>query len=106
MAQLKIVYWNHIPGQVVTRKGRKNKRLRLSEKFSDAIERASYRLKKQGKDAEFEPWNQIEQSFEGDVDEAADQLINQLEENYNSELLERLIRACGFNEPESSKVAS
>lgn len=46
MPQLKIVYWRDIPGQVVIREGRRNTRLRLSPRFSKAIERAAYRLKK------------------------------------------------------------
>lgn len=104
MSQLKIVYWFDIPGQVVARKGRKNIRLRLSSRFAAAIERASYRLKKQGKDALFEPWHSVEQTFSGEVSEQAELLVDRLENEYSDEVLERLIRASGNDEYKSLSV--
>ena len=63
MAQLKIVFWRDIPGQVVIRRGRRSTRLRLPPRFSRAIERAAYRLKKKQQDALFEPWHDVAQPF-------------------------------------------
>ena len=98
MAKLKIVYWHDIPGQIVMRIGRRNERLRLSGKFSEAIDRASNRLKKQGKDALFDPWKVVDQAFQGNIREQAELLVKQIEENYNDEVLDRLIRASGVDE--------
>ncbi len=95
MAQLKIVYWRDIPGQVVYKKGRRNTRLRLPARFMKAIERAAYRLKKQNKDALFEPWHDVAQTIDGDVRQQAELLISQLEEQYPDAVLEHLIRASG-----------
>lgn len=95
MAQLKIVYWRDIPGQVVYKQGRRNTRLRLSAKFMKAIERAAYRLKKQNQDAWFEPWHDVAQTINGDVQTQAEQLIQQLEEQYSEAVLDQLIRASG-----------
>ncbi|MCP4077439.1 MAG: hypothetical protein GY744_14805 [Gammaproteobacteria bacterium] len=98
MAKLKIVYWHDIPAQVVMRIGRRNERFRLSYKFADAIDRASNRLKKRGEDALFDPWQTVEQAFQGNIQEQAQLLVKQLEENYNDEVLDRLIRASGVDE--------
>lgn len=97
MAQLKIVYWRDIPGQVVIRKGGRSTRVRLSARFMKAIERAGYRLRKKQQDALFEPWHDVIQPFDGDVKLQARQLVEQLEEHYTEEVLESLIRAHGID---------
>lgn len=99
MAQLKIVYWRDIPGQVVIREGRRSKRLRLPARFMRAIERAAYRLKKQQQDALFEPWHDVAQPLDGDdVGSQARRLMQQLDAHYTDEVLETLIRASGIDE--------
>lgn len=99
MPQLRIVYWRDIPGQVVIREGRRSTRLRLSPRFSKAIERAAYRLKKKQQDALFEPWHDVTQPLDGaDIRQQARQLVQQLESQYTEEVLETLIRASGIDE--------
>jgi hypothetical protein len=98
VAQLRIVYWRDIPGRVVIREGRRSTRLNLSARFMHAIERATYRLKKQQKDAMFEPWHDVSQAVDGDIREQARALLLQLEEDYTEEVLEVLIRASGIDE--------
>ena len=98
MAKLKIVYWNDIPGQIVVREGGRSTRLRLSPRFMKAIERAAYRLKKQDKDALFDPWHDVDQPFNGDIREQAKILLGQLEEQYSEAVLDKLIRASGKDE--------
>jgi len=95
MAKLKIIYWNDIPGRVVVREGRRSTRLRLPPRFMKAIERAAYRLKKQDKDAFFDPWHDVDQPFAGDIKEQAEMLVRQLEEEYSEAVLDKLIRASG-----------
>ena len=102
MAQLKIVYWRDIPGQVVIRRGGRSTRIRLSARFMKAIERAGYRLRKKQQDALFEPWHDVTQPFDGDVGLQARQLVQQLEERYTEEVLETLIRASGVDETRDS----
>ncbi|MEE8364828.1 MAG: virulence factor [Gammaproteobacteria bacterium] len=98
MAKLKIVYWRDIPGQVVVREGGRNTRLRLPARFMKAIERAAYRLKKHQKDALFEPWHDVEQSFNGEVWKQAEILVQQLKEHYSEAVLDKLVRARGKDE--------
>ena len=98
MSKLKIEYWHDIPGQVVMRIGRRNERLRLSNRFSEAIDRASNRLKKRGEDALFDPWHSVDQAFQGNIQEQAQLLVKNIEESYNDEVLDRLIRASGIDE--------
>lgn len=98
MAQLKIVFWRDIPGQVVYRAGRRNTRLRLPPRFARAIERAAYRLKKHDEEALFEPWHDVAQPLEGnDVAAQARALVAQLDAQYSDEVLESLIRAEGVD---------
>ena len=104
MAQLKIVYWRDIPGQVVFREGRRNTRLRLPGRFARAIERAAYRLKKNQQDALFEPWHDVAQPFDGDVRQQAHELVRQLEAQYTEDVLESLIRASGIDESRGSNA--
>lgn len=101
MAQLKIVYWRDIPGQVVIRGGGRSTRIRLSSRFMRAIERAAYRLKKTQADAMFEPWHDVQQPFSGDVREQAEMLVRHLEEHYTEELLDKLVRASGVDDSRS-----
>ncbi len=98
MAQLKVVYWRDIPGRIVIRDGRRSTRLRLSPRFMRAIERAAYRLKKKQQDALFEPWHDVAQPRDGDVQQQAQALVRQIEEQYTEEVLETLIRASGVDE--------
>ena len=99
MAQLKIVYWRDIPGQVVIRDGGRSKRLRLPARFMRAIERAAYRLKKQQQDALFEPWHDVAQPLDGDdIGSQATRLMQQLDAHYTDEVLETLIRASGIDQ--------
>jgi hypothetical protein len=97
VSRLKIVYWHDIPGQVVARSGRRNVRYRLSSRFSNAIERAANRCKKRGEDALFDPWHSVDQLFAGDVIEQAQKLVDQLEYQYNDQVLDRLIHSSGKN---------
>jgi hypothetical protein len=101
VAKLKIVYWNDIPGQVVVREGRRSTRIRLPARFMRAIERASYRLKKQGKDAFFDPWHDVDQPYDGNIREQAKILVRTLEQHYSEEVLDKLIRASGKDESRS-----
>ena len=78
--------------------GRRNERLRLSNRFSEAIDRASNRLKKRGEDALFDPWHSVDQAFQGNIQEQAQLLVKNIEESYNDEVLDRLIRASGIDE--------
>ncbi len=98
MAQLKIVFWRDIPGQVVYRAERRNTRLRLPARFARAIERAAYRLKKKDADALFEPWHDVAQPLDGnDVAAQARALVAHLDEQYTDAVLETLVRADGVD---------
>ena len=98
MAQLKVVFWRDIPGQVVYRDRGRNRRLRLSPRFFRAIERATYRLKKTGEDALFDPWHDVAQAVNGDVREQAARLVKQLESDYTDEILDALVRSKGIEQ--------
>jgi len=87
-----------LKGRIVIRDGRRSTRLRLSARFMKAIERAAYRLKKKQQDALFEPWHDVAQPRDGDIQQQAQALVRQIEEQYTEEVLETLIRASGVDE--------
>ncbi len=103
MSQLKVVFWRDIPGQVVYRAGGRNRRLRLSPRFFRAIERATYRLRKTGEDALFDPWHDVAQPVEGNVREQAAQLVQQLEAQYTDDVLDSLVRSRGLDQSRESE---
>ena len=43
MAQLTVVYWRHIPAQVIVKQGRQAAKRQLPERFEKAIDRAAMR---------------------------------------------------------------
>ncbi len=96
MSRLKVLYWFDIPGQVVLKQGRRSQRLRLAPRFAAAIQRAGYRVRKQGGDELFDPWRQEAQPTNGaDLQEQARQLVQRLEAEYDDHRLEQLVRAGG-----------
>jgi hypothetical protein len=56
MAKLITVFWRDIPSQVMVRKGRQTVRLRLAQRFQDAIDRAAMRAGKGSSDAYLSEW--------------------------------------------------
>ncbi len=96
MSRLNVLYWFDIPGQVVVKQGRRSQRLRLAPRFSAAIQRAGYRVRKQGGDALFDPWRQQAQPIDGrDLQEQARLLVQRLEAEYDEQRLEQLVRSGG-----------
>ena len=50
MPQLITIYWRDIPSQVIAKQGRKSAKVKLSERFQEAIDKAAMRAGRQGSD--------------------------------------------------------
>lgn len=96
MANLTVLYWRDIPAQVIVKAGRKSAKRQLSDRFQEAIDRAAMRSKAHEAGTYLEEWRRGDPSpCEGDLEEAADQAADQLEQAYNEDQLAQLIKAGG-----------
>ena len=96
MAKLITVFWRDIPSQVMVRKGRQTVRLRLAQRFQDAIDRAAMRAGKGSSDAYLSEWRrETVICSDDDLDQMAAQTVERLEAAYTDENLLALIRAKG-----------
>jgi hypothetical protein len=96
MAKLITVFWRDIPSQVMVRKGRQTVRLRLAQRFQDAIDRAAMRAGKGSSDAYLSEWRrETVTCSDDDLDQMAAQTVERLEAAFTDENLLALIRAKG-----------
>ncbi len=99
MAKKIIIYWRDIPSQVVTQSGRTRQKVRLSERFQQAIDRAAMRAGKGSSDAYLSEWRREASVCEGDdLQAVADAEAKRLESEYSDERLLELIRGHGSAE--------
>ncbi len=96
MAKRIIIYWRDIPSQVLAQRGRTREKVRLSERFQEAIDRAAMRAGKGSSDAYLEEWRREASACEGDDLQAiAVAEAKRLESEYSDERLLELIRGHG-----------
>lgn len=99
MAQLITVYWRDIPAQIIVKKGRKSSKVMLSSRFQEGIDRAAMRAGKGSSDAYMEDWRREAVACEGsDADAKAADAAKMLENAFDDESLERLVKAKGLLE--------
>ena len=96
-ARLIVVYWRHIPAQVIAREGRRTAKIVLGNRFQVAIDRAAMRAGKGSSDHYLEDWRREAMAFEGDLKEAASDLAASLETCFDDERLERMVKAGGID---------
>ncbi len=94
--KLVTVYWRDIPAQVVARVGRDGgAKVQLAERFQVAIDRAAMRAGKGTSGAYLEEWRRVSERFEGDPEEAVRAAAERLENAFDDDALERLVKAGG-----------
>ncbi len=97
MAQVTIVYWRDIPAQVIVGKGRRGKKIQLSERFEQAIDRAAMKVGAKDADAYLAEWRKATPySVEGDDETVANAEAARLEADYDSDRLKTLISNEGY----------
>ncbi|MEM9602755.1 MAG: virulence factor [Pseudomonadota bacterium] len=95
MAKLVTIWWRDIPSQVTVKKGRKNGKVLLSERFQEAIDRAAMRAGKKTTDEYLEDWRREEREVEGELQAIADAEAAALEARYSDDDLKQLERQHG-----------
>ena len=97
MASLTVISWRDIPAQVVVRRGRETAKVRLSDRFQEAVDRAAMRAGKGSSDLYLAEWKRSNATpCSDDIQQEAAAEARRIEERYSDEDLERLVRAKGL----------
>ncbi|NCF69647.1 MAG: hypothetical protein GWP61_27170 [Chloroflexi bacterium] len=99
MMKYQIIYWRDIPAQVKVKMGRKRGGKPLSNRFPVAIDEAAMRAGITESDVYLAQWRKGEwQEQEGDFEDVATAIVNELEAAYPPERLRNLIKQHGLEE--------
>ena len=97
MAKLICIYWRDIPAQVVGRAGRKSTfKKELEPRFATAIDRAAMRAGRGSSDAYLEDWRRVTEDVDGNLEAAVNERVAALENEFNPEYLEKVVKAGGL----------
>ena len=97
MPEVTIVYWRDIPAQVIVGKGRTGSKVKLTERFEQAIDRCAMKIGARDSDAYLAEWRKAPPYEEaGDPAEVAARVAAQIETTYDTERLKTLINAEGW----------
>ena len=99
MAKLITVLWRDIPAQVIAKQRRESFKVKLSDRFADAIDRAAMRAGRGSSDAYLADWRRESAPCGDDLQSAAETAAAKLENEYDAARLLALIRNKG-EEPE------
>jgi hypothetical protein len=97
MPDVIIVYWRDIPAQIIVGKGRAAAKVKLTERFEQAIDRCAMKIGAKDADAYLAEWRKAEPfAVEGEQMEVAQAQAAQIEVTYDTERLKSLIAADGW----------
>ena len=95
MAKLITIYWRDIPSQVVAKSGRRSAKVRLANRFQDAIDRAAMRAGKGSSDAYLSEWRRDSRNCSDDLEAEAQAAGDSLDQQFSDDDLLALIRSKG-----------
>jgi Virulence factor len=99
MASLTVISWRDIPAQVVVKRGRETAKVKLSDRFQEAVDRAAMRAGKGSSDLYLAEWKRSDPTPCGDdIEQEAAAEARRIEERYSDEDLARLVRSKGLAE--------
>ena len=97
MPEVTIVYWRDIPAQVIVGKGRRSSKIKLNERFEQAIDRAAMKCNLKGSDDYLSEWRKAEPYLvEGDPPSGAKNEAEKIEIEFNQLKLKTLIENDGW----------
>lgn len=91
MPEVTILYWRDIPAQVIVGKGRAAAKVKLTERFEQAIDRAAMKTGAKDADAYLAEWRKATAEREGEPAAVAEAEAARLEAEYDAERLKTLI---------------
>ena len=96
MPEVTIVYWRDIPAQVIVGKGRSGSKVKLTERFEQAIDRCAMKIGARDADAYLAEWRKAPPyTVEGEPDAVAASEAAKIEATYDTDRLKSLINAEG-----------
>ena len=97
MPEVTIVYWRDIPAQVIVGKGRTGAKVKLTERFEQAIDRVAMKIGAKDADAYLAEWRKATPfTVEGEQMEVAQAEAAKIETTYDAERLKSLISTDGW----------
>ena len=96
MGKMITIYWRDIPSAVIYKRGREKYKKQLNPKFETAIDRAAMRAGKGSSEAYLSEWRRETVAMQGDPQELVDNLVDELENQFTDEVLEKTIKAKGI----------
>ncbi len=97
MPEVTIVYWRDIPAQVIVGKGRSASKVKLSERFEQAIDRSAMKSGANGADAYLAEWRKAAPfTVRGEPDAVAAAEAARIESTYGADRLKTLINGDGW----------
>ena len=97
MPEVTIVYWRDIPAQIIVGKGRTGSKVKLTERFEQAIDRCAMKTGARDADAYLAEWRKAAPyTVDGDPDAVAAAEAARIEVEFDSERLKTLINAEGW----------
>ena len=97
MPDVVVVYWRDIPAQVIVGKGRAAAKVKLTERFEQAIDRCAMKIGARDADAYLAEWRKAAPyAVEGDQAEVAASVAAALESEFDATLLKSLIDTDGW----------
>ena len=92
-----IIYWRDIPTQLKMKVGRKRSSRPLTARFMVAVDAAAMQAGKADSDGYMDEWRMSDwQEFTGDPEIVAGERIAQLEADYPSDRLQKLVKQGGL----------
>jgi hypothetical protein len=99
VVKLVVLYWRDIPAQVIGKSASESIRKPLAPRFAAAIDRAAMRAGKGSSEAYLNEWRRDIRTENGDLATVVDATVSELEQQFNDDTLERLIRSGGKATP-------
>ena len=96
MAKTTIIFWRDIPSQVIVKQGRNSAKSQLSKRFMEAIDKAAMRAGRQGSSEYLEDWRRVIDTRQGDPKTIANNIAEELENEYNDEILKGIVKNKGI----------
>jgi len=96
MPEVTIVYWRDIPAQIIVGKGRTGSKVKLTERFEQAIDRCAMKIGAKDADAYLREWRKAAPyTVEGEPDAIAASEAARIEATYDADRLKMLINSEG-----------
>lgn len=98
MPEVTIVYWRDIPAQIIVGKGRSGSKVKLTERFEQAIDRCAMKIGAKDADAYLAEWRKAPSYvMDGEPDAVAAAEAARLEVEFDADRLKTLINSEGWS---------